>query len=496
MRIGTNVMCSYTTFGFSEGDMEFKAKATAEQEAAKIAATMTLITGGIEAGMNVVTMIKTSAELKNASKGEGDIIYFFSNKGISEGKTCLTKTYDKEIVKNGCEGYDNDEPDNDEGGKFCSKKTSSYNTYEKICKGETTTGALGGGDSNDDMPSCNDTTYSESEEFDTASPYQNGKSCWVFIKNSSELAKTNKANELVRKFGAMNNPEVEEARERVNMMNAIGAQTTAGMYAQGLGSTFSSSGGSEDCATARSIYATNNTLLNEVNTYNSQNPSEKLNPGTCKQTGTKVGNGFEYTCLTQATTANACKFEKNRYVKINTDAGTYASTYSYKYICTGDCNDCTVQNTPIDHMKYNSLSAANKKCYEVQGTATAGGATNIMNMSYDIKQMNNEIKTLTKEDRKTIWEAERAEAQYNENQKKIKEKNEEIASLKAQKEASMSAAIQGGMNTVLNGGLALSTANKAIEANRGLRTGMCWVGEPSKGLQFATEGQAKAVGWR
>jgi hypothetical protein len=117
-----------------------------------------------------------------------------------------------------------------------------------------------------------------------------------------------------------------------------------------------------------------------------------------------------------------------------------------------------------------------------------------MNAADQIKALQRWKKIATEDDRKKIYEFEQAQAQYQANQRKLKEENDKIAGLKAQKDDGIQTIISGATSLALEGGMGLMTINKAISANRGSRTGRCYIG--ANMAPFMADGETKKIGWR
>mgnify|MGYP004648918709 FL=1 len=427
-KIGQSFTCSYTAFGFSDQDMEYKTKMTTEQLGQVINGIMGVAQGALSTTVSIVDAVSASKELKakNDIKGKecyGIWSYGSNTLSITPSSNCK-KTWTKEENKKACTDIKN---------KIC--KTDTYgNWYEET----------------DNNPSSGDKSYTaltdKNKSCDTVdvsnwgASSSNGKisECYVELSEYTELTKAEKEAELYKKFTDFDSLKFEDQINNIGKAAYLSDQF-------GLNDNTSSDKYSFTFYTST---ADDFTCKTAVSTGEHKN--DEVNSESCKKV---------------SSSANNC--------------GVYG-TSSY--------NECIKTQRYIVNCSCDYKNTASKKGFQYDKNNKGSYAEQVKEYYGD---MSSGLKTFTTNNYSS------AVSTYNSKMKSVNEKKDEITELKSRKSSGIVNAIATGSSTLVTQGANLTTTLISVDKNKGVRTGACYLGDPSSGgIYFAPENSRKTLSWK
>lgn len=413
-KIGQSFTCSYTAFGFSDQDMEYKTKITSEQIGQIVNASMGLVQGALSTTVSIVDAVSASKELKakNDIKGKecyGIWTYGSNTLSITPSSNCK-KTWTKEENKKAC---------TDDKSKIC--KTDTYgNWYNETDNTDTKHNTY---ENFDKIASCDTVDVSQ---------WTDGKKCYVELSEYTELTKAEKEAELYKKFTDFNKLKIKDA---------------AASYGQAifLNKTF---GGDKTTSSDKYVFVFNSKSANDTacQAEASSNYKDIVNVGSCKMTNQSQN------CPLYGDNYDKC-MEKHEYKK-------------YEVSCS--CDKKTSTTNTVSFIKEDG--------------------------TFDEGEFEKFEKGLAKTSSNNYSSA---VSTYNSKMKSVNEKKDEIAELKSRKSSGIANAIATGSSTLMQQGTALTTTLISADKNKGVRTGACYLGDPSNGgIYFAPENSRKTLSWK
>lgn len=400
-KIGQSFTCSYTAFGFSDQDMEYKTKMTTEQLGQVINASMGLVQGALSTTVSIVDAVSASKELKtkNDIKGKecyGIWTYGSNTLSITPSANCK-EVWDKQEKK--CSGTD------------C--ETDTYGNWYKV---EKKTDNLV---PPKDIASCDTINVSE---------WKNDSKCYVELSEYTELTKAEKEAELYKKFTDFDSLKFED------QINNIG----------------------------KAAYLSDNLSVNSSGddyvyfSVSSANP----NVSACKIDAEK-NNGIASTCIIESKD-DLCS-------RATSTEWSACQSRSDRYSLACKCKSKSTSNGGVGIFLDESGKFDSTKVKDFQ-TNLKGFTTN--NYSSAVST-------------------------YNSKMKSVNEKKDEITELKSRKSTGIANAIATGSSTLMQQGTALTTTLISVDKNKGVRTGACYLGDPSSGgIYFAPENSRKTLSWK
>lgn len=420
-KIGQSFTCSYTAFGFSDQDMEYKTKMTTEQLGQVINASMGLVQGALSTTVSIVDAVSASKELKakNDIKGKecyGIWTYGSNTLSITPSTNCKEVWSKKENKKACPTGTD---------AKPC--KTDTYGSwYEVDTKENYSVPPKDDGDKN--IESCD--TVDVSNWGNTDSKIQK---CYVELSEYTELTKAEKEAELYKKFTDFNKLKIKDA---------------AASYGQAifLNKTF---GGDKTTSSDKYAFVFDSKSANDTACQAEASSKYKntVNVGSCKMTNQSQN------CPLYGDNYNDC-MKKHEYKK-------------YEVSCSCDTKTSTT----------NTVSFIDNDTGEFDDEAFSRFEEGLA------KTSSNNYSS--------------AVSTYNSKMKSVNEKKDEITELKSRKSSGIANAIATGSSTLMQQGTALTTTLISVDKNKGVRTGACYLGDPSSGgIYFAPENSRKTLSWK
>lgn len=420
-KIGQSFTCSYTAFGFSDQDMEYKTKMTTEQLGQVINASMGLVQGALSTTVSIVDAVSASKELKTKNDIKGKECYgiwtYGSNTLSITPSTNCKKTWVKQEKK--CSGDD------------C--KTDTYGNWYKetdTTKNENKTYE----DLKTDSKSCDTVDVSNwGDSSSTTSTDSKISKCYVELSEYTELTKAEKEAELYKKFTDFNKLKIKDA---------------AASYGQAifLNKTF---GGDKTTSSDKYAFVFDSNSANDTacQAEASSKYESTVNVGSCKMTNQSQ------TCPLYGDNYNNC-MKKHEYKK-------------YEVSCSCDKQTSTT----------NTVSFINNETGEFDDAAFSRFEEGLA------KTSSNNYSS--------------AVSTYNSKMKSVNEKKDEITELKSRKSSGIANAIATGSSTLMQQGTALTTTLISVDKNKGVRTGACYLGDPSSGgIYFAPENSRKTLSWK
>lgn len=418
-KIGQSFTCSYTAFGFSDQDMEYKTKMTTEQLGQVINGIMGVAQGALSTAVSIGEAVSASKELKakNDIKGKecyGIWTYGSNTLSITPSTNCK-KTWTKEENKKACTDIKN---------KIC--KTDTYgNWYEET--------------DNDDKKTYQNLNGKKSCDIVDVSNWGDSSSkgkiseCYVELSEYTELTKAEKEAELYKKFTDFNKLKIKDA---------------AASYGQAifLNKTF---GGDKTTSSDKYAFVFDSNSANDTacQAEASSKYESTVNVGSCKMTNQSQ------TCPLYGDNYNDC-MKKHEYKK-------------YEVSCSCDKQTSTT----------NTVSFINNETGEFDEGAFSRFEEGLA------KTSSNNYSS--------------AVSTYNSKMKSVNEKKDEITELKSRKSSGIANAIATGSSTLVIQGANLTTTLISVDKNKGVRTGACYLGDPSSGgIYFAPENSRKTLSWK
>lgn len=426
-KIGQSFTCSYTAFGFSDQDMEYKTKMTTEQLGQVINASMGLVQGALSTTVSIVDAVSASKELKakNDIKGKecyGIWTYGSNTLSITPSSNCK-KTWTKQENKKKCQDKYKDNCKTDTYGNWYEETDNNPSSGDKSYTALT-----------DKNKSC-DTVDVSNWGASSSTTTTNGKisECYVELSEYTELTKAEKEAELYKKFTDFNKLKIKDA---------------AASYGQAifLNKTF---GGDKTTSSDKYAFVFDSKSANDTACQAEASSKYKntVNVGSCKMTNQSQN------CPLYGDNYNDC-MKKHEYKK-------------YEVSCSCDTKTSTTNTVSfID----NDTGEFNEDAFSKFEDGLAKTSSN--NYSSAVST-------------------------YNSKMKSVNEKKDEITELKSRKSSGIANAIATGSSTLMQQGTALTTTLISVDKNKGVRTGACYLGDPSSGgIYFAPENSRKTLSWK
>lgn len=431
-KIGQSFTCSYTAFGFSDQDMEYKTKMTTEQLGQVINATIGIVQGGLSTAVSIYDAVSASKELKTKNDIKGKECYgiwtYGSNTLSITPSTNCKEIWSKKENKKAC---------TDE--KIANCKTDTYgNWYEVSSNHSRPQPTKGSGSNSENLNSC--------DTLDVSS-WKNGEQCYVELSEYTELTKAEKEAELYKKFTDFDSLKFEDQINNIGKAKYLGDQF-------GLNNNTSSDKYSFTFSTST---ADDFTCKTAVSTGDYKN--ENVNSESCKKVSSSANN-----CGAYGTPSYDECIKTQRYiVNCSCDYKDTASKNGFQY-------DKNAKDAKDDSGNVISYAEQVKKYY---GDMSSG------------------LKTFTTNNYSS------AVSTYNSKMKSVNEKKDEITELKSRKSTGIANAIATGSSTLVTQGANLTTTLMTVDKNKGVRTGACYLGDPSSGgIYFAPEQSRKTLSWK
>lgn len=418
-KIGQSFTCSYTAFGFSDQDMEYKTKMTTEQLGQVINGIMGVAQGALSTAVSIGEAVSASKELKakNDIKGKecyGIWTYGSNTLSITPNSNCK-EVWSKKENKKEC---------TDETGANC--KTDIYGNWYKVDTKENY--SVPPKDGVKDMASCDTVDVSNWGNTDSKI-----KKCYVELSEYTELTKAENEAELYKKFTDFNKLKIKDA---------------AASYGQAifLNKTF---GGDKTTSSDKFAFVFDSNSANDTacQAEASSKYESTVNVGSCKMTNQSQ------TCPLYGDNYNDC-MKKHEYKK-------------YEVSCSCDTKTSTT----------NTVSFIDNDTGEFDEDAFSKFEEGLA------KTSSNNYSS--------------AVSTYNSKMKSVNEKKDEITELKSRKSSGIANAIATGSSTLVTQGANLTTTLISVDKNKGVRTGACYLGDPSSGgIYFAPEHSRKTLSWK
>ena len=463
--VGTTFTCSYNNFGLSQQNLEYKAEQSAEDKIAGIQAMIQLGTGLLSTGAQVVGAINAQKNLKRAGAFVEDAWYKFDGTNLTDSRPDNKYWYGasgvglKKAEEDQCNG---EKGTDDNGAKYCRYDAGSlpdaYNT-----------------------PKDKKTELRDGTDCSTLTADTFKGECYVYIEKSNELKKAEKLKELISKLKDLSalKADKEDAEFGLNLLNQARVADVGRTYDTG-----SVNVRTQTCETARFElnvrYETGKCNLD-------RDKGELCGDVSCVKTHCfnnsdvmwdkceKSGNTL--VCLKGGKFNHWFEDNKGGY-SINNSAGI-----SNTEVCRWNGEDWVVSGSTIDNSNsyYDKVKDnLSKGLYSSQGKKCASDSTDIeCQMKQSVKDYNSAVSS------------------YNSANNTVNEKKKEMEQLKEQSSSALQGAISSGTQTALTGITTLVTSKISADANKGIMTGVCYLGEPDAGgSMLMNEGEIKKLNWK
>lgn len=452
--VGTTFTCSYNNFGLSQQNLEYKAEQSAEDKIAGIQAMIQLGTGLLSTGAQVVGVINAQKSLKRAGAFVEDAWYKFDGTNLTDSKPDNKYWYGasgvglKKAEEDQCGGEIGVD---DNGAKYCRYAANSLADDYNTPKGKT--GLSEGKD-------CSTLT---ADNFDSK------EGCYVYIEKSNELKKAEKLKELISKLKDLSalKAEAAEAQDNINFARNYIAPT---YLAQA--STLFTPGATSNVGVADAVCPS-------ANRYFIGDSCR-----TCQ-------NGKDVRSLDDA---------NKRYILDN--GGT--SNFECRNDISGSGYSCADRSKCHWDSKQGWLKTVDRQNGSSDGESDGASVSDIKD---DLDRMKGNAKTYRdglkylmtgdEEDKKSIKDYDSAVSSYNSANNAVNEKKKEMEQLKEQSSSALQSAISSGTQTALTGITTLVTSKISADANKGIMTGACYLGDPDAGgSMLMNDGEVKKLNWK
>ncbi|MBP3615889.1 MAG: hypothetical protein J6J27_03170 [Alphaproteobacteria bacterium] len=451
--VGTTFTCSYNNFGLSQQNLEYKAEQSAEDKIAGIQAMIQLGTGLLSTGAQVVGAINAQKNLKRAGAFVEDAWYKFDGTNLTDSKPDNKYWYGasgvglKRAEEDQCDG---EKGVDDNGAKYCRYSADSFADNYGLPKSKTS---------------------SEGEDCSTltAETFKGKEKCYVYIEKSNELKKAEKLKELISKLKDLSalKAEAAEAQDNINFARNYIAPTYVAQA-----STLFTPGATLNVGVADAV-------CSSAMRYLVGDPCS-----TCQ-------NKIDVRSLDDA---------NKKYIL---DNGATSNFECHNDI-SGSGYSCADRSKCHWDSKQGWLKTVDK-----QGSSSGGESdgTGISSLEEELKMMKSNAKdyrdglkflmTGDEDDKKSIKDYNSAVSSYNSANNTVNEKKKEMEQLKEQSSSALQSAISSGTQTALTGITTLVTSKISADANKGIMTGACYLGDPDAGgSMLMNDGEVKKLNWK
>ncbi len=437
LSIGNTITCSYSNFGLGQKDMEYKEEATTEQKMAMITSGIQLGVGLLDTGLKVFDAVKTSKDLKKKNRYIHDAWYKFDGKNLTQVEECATYEYGpngtkKEAEIESCEKGVKIEVKVDIDNEGNYYKECSLKPIESQCTSTAPTAV--NNECNGDKCLCKNITSLE-----------NDKACYVLIEKATELSIKEKENELLRTIGDMsetNRQKAAQAEQKNILIKNIANQYYMNASANLAGNNQTSCSGAVRYYRGNTCPGDNNTTITINSVATAQSCARQELPGSnieCKS----INYNQEFYCAdTNVCIWNGSDWKNSQNL---TDVNNYVTTLTTQ-----------IGNIEKTHQK-------------------------ILKDNTD----DTSVSTYTS-----------AVSTYQSNQDKINKEKKELEELREKSNSSISNISSSATQALLGSGMQMITTGMAINENKGMMSGACYIGSPEEGNIFLTEGEAKKLSWK
>ena len=431
--VGTTFTCSYNNFGLSQQNLEYKAEQSAEDKIAGIQAMIQLGTGLLSTGAQVVGAINAQKNLKRAGAFVEDAWYKFDGTNLTDSRPDNKYWYGASGV-----GLKKAEEDQCDGEIGVDDNGAIYCRY-------------GANSSVDTYGAINSKTSSEGEDCSTAT----SAPCWVYIERSNELKKQEKLSELIRTKGNLDRLKQSAAKEaRLNDRKMMYADMAYAQSVQSLSNQGAPSGEQAGCSDASRRDFDNNYKCS------------------------KKFNETDFYVLSSEQAEQCYKLENSKGTAICKERSNGG------YACIENEVSCYWDNTSKRFVKRNEGSGNPGSDLDHIFTKWSEADTKYENIVSGIKTDSQD-------------EYNKALTAYNTNQNSLNTKKKEMEQLKEQSSSALQGAISSGTQTALTGITTLVTSKISADANKGIMTGACYLGDPDAGgSMLMNDGEVKKLNWK
>ena len=422
--IGKNFTCTYSEFGLSQQDLEYKGEKTAEQQIAEMQAGIQIFSGLLNAGVNTIQAIGASKNLKRANAYEEDAWYKFNGKTLeregdpiciydygTDGSGMKKKDWDtaksSPAANNACATDTN-------GTRYCTKASKTASAYTP-CGGETLKGT------------CNSSNKCSKEKVGNGNV-----NCCVYISQSNEYKRAEKLKELI------------------SWMDLEGLKSKAVEEQQ-------------------------------WNAWMSQN----VIPGMVGAVATNANSVSDMTCPNTLTYQRGYAYKYNDTDKTVTNNETAAEIYSIQSSNTGTCNManggsnfvCTDTqqknvNEKWDGCKWDNFQNTFVKVFTNTNDKVAYMNGNVTSLKNEMAETRAAVKELITSNDTDAYN--NSVSAYNDANNKLNTKKKELEALEEQKSSTLQNVISSGTQTLLTSVTTGLTNKIAADSNKELMSGACY----------------------
>ena len=469
--VGTTFTCSYNNFGLSQQNLEYKAEQSVEDKIAGIQAMIQLGTGLLSTGAQVVGAINAQKSLKRAGAFVEDAWYKFDGTNLTDSHPDNKYWYGasgvglKKAEEDQCGG---EKGVDDNGAKYCRYGANSSVDDYGVIKGKA--------DLSEFAPGKTDCSTLTTETFDSKD------GCYVYIEKSNELKKAEKLKELISKLKDLSalKADKEDAEFGLNLLNQARIADVGRTYDTG-----SVNVRTQTCETARFEL---NVRYNKASDCSlDRDGGEFCGDVSCVKTHCFNNNDVMWDKCEKSRDTLVCLkggrfnhwFEDgNGGYSIDNSKGS-----SNTAVCRWNGEDWVVSGSTIDNSNsyYDKVKEnLNKGLYSSQGIKCASNSTDIeCQMKQSVKDYNSAVSS------------------YNIANNTVNEKKKEMEQLKEQSSSALQSAISSGTQTALTGITTLVTSKISADANKGIMTGACYLGDPDAGgSMLMNDGEVKKLNWK
>ncbi len=416
--VGNTFTCTYSDFGLSQQDLEYKGEKTAEQKVAELQATMQMVTGLINVGTQAVQAISSAKNLKRANAYEEDAWYKFNGKTLERDGNPIC-TYDYGTDGSGMKKKDWDVEKQSKGDSVCSTDTNGARYCTKTtdyaqCPGK--------GVVPPHYPECDKSKVEEQSKGGSVT-------CYVYIEKSNEYKRAEKLKELV---SWMNLEELKSKALKEQRRNAI-MQTYAAPELANSISAGASTVNDMSCPERKTVQKSDSvTTVAQAKTA-----ASNLKSPECREYNN------EFRCAnSEYKSENNCADSDDKNCK------------KWKIIgCEWNNNNWVMKfDSPIDKVNYIN-SRADSYAHDVDSVLAAMDGLSINDST---NAYNNTVTA------------------YNDANNKLNTKKKELEALEEQKSAALTNTISAGTQTVLTGFTTSLTNKYTADGNKELMSGACY----------------------
>ena len=418
--VGESFTCTYSNFGLSQQDLEYKGEKTTEQKIAEAQAGIQLATGVLNIGLNAISAIKDSKNLKRANAYEEDAWYKFNGKTLEKSTVCYKYYY-------GADGSGMKKKD-------WENEKSSSNAF---CDTDANGARFCLRDDEKDLPTTKKSCSNTTGQKECSKENVEQKNCVVHIPQSNEYTRAEKLKELISWMDLENlKSEALKEQRRNAIMQTYAAPELANSISAGASTVNDMS-----CPERQTVQKSESVKTAEAAAKSMSNKyecREYNNEFRCGNTNYEFNSDYEFN------SEKVCNDELVKEGKCYRISGCEWNVSSNNWVMKF--------KTPIDKVNYiNSRADSYAKDVDVALKAMDG---------------------LTKSDSTNAYN--NTVTAYNDANNKVNTKKKELESLEEKSSSSFQNVVSSGTQVLLTG-ITTSLTNKyAADGNKELMSGACY----------------------